>query len=125
MAKDIRDFYMRSESDPRFRPDQIEVYDEIEACINQVKMTLLTRKGEVLGEPQFGLQIEQYLFDFEIEPTRLSEEAQSQVTSYVTEAKKRNIRIEPGYSQDEKGREIFILKIDINGRRSPFAILYD
>ena len=84
MAKDIRDFYMRSESDPRFRPDQIEVYDEIEASINQTKMTLLTRKSEVLGEPQFGLQIEQYLFDFEVEPTRLSEEAQSQVTSYLS-----------------------------------------
>ncbi len=125
MAGDIRDFYMRPESDPRFRPDQIEVYDEIEACINQVKMTLLTRKGEVLGEPQFGLQIEQYLFDFDVDSNSLSEEAQSQVTSYVTEAKKRQVKIEPGYSQDDKGREIYILKIEIDGRRSPFAILYD
>lgn len=125
MPGDIRDFYMRPESDPRFRPDQIEVYDEIEACINQVKMTLLTRKGEVLGEPQFGLQIEQYLFDFDVDSNNLSEEAQSQVTSYVTEAKKRQVRIEPGYSQDDKGREIYILKIEIDGRRSPFAILYD
>lgn len=125
MAGDIRDFYMRPESDPRFRPDQIEVYDEIEACINQVKMTLLTRKGEVLGEPQFGLQIEQYLFDFDVDSNNLSEEAQSQVTSYVTEAKKRQVKIEPGYSQDDKGREIYILKIEIDGRRSPFAILYD
>lgn len=125
MPGDIRDFYMRPESDPRFRPDQIEVYDEIEACINQVKMTLLTRKGEVLGEPQFGLQIEQYLFDFDVDSNSLSEEAQSQVTSYVTEAKKRQVKIEPGYSQDDKGREIYILKIEIDGRRSPFAILYD
>jgi hypothetical protein len=125
MAGDIRDFYMRSESDPRFRPDQVEVYDEVESCINQVRMTLLTRKGEVLGEPLFGLQVEQYLFEYDIDTLTLVEEAQSQVTSFVTESKRRRVSIEPGEATDDKGRKIFIFKISIDGRRSPFAILYD
>ena len=125
MPANIRDFYMRVEADPRFRPDQIEVYDDVESCINQVKMTLLTRKGEVLGEPNFGLQVEQYLFDFELDPNSLSEEAQSQVQAYVTEAKKRGSSIDSGTASDDKGRKIFMLKISIDGRKSPFAILYE
>ena len=51
---DVRDFYMRSESDPQFRKDQLEVYDEIEATVDKIKMTLGTKKGEVLGEYNFG-----------------------------------------------------------------------
>lgn len=120
-----RDFYMRDENDPLFRPDQIEVYDEIEACVNQVRMTLLTRKGEVLGEPGFGLDIEGYLFDFELDPFGLSDEAQAQVYSYVSESKKRRVFIEPSYTTDERQRKMYVLKISIDGRRNPYAILYD
>lgn len=122
---DIRDFYMRPENDPKYRPDQVEVYDEIEACINQVKMTLLTNKGEVLGEPGFGLQVESYLFDFELDPFKLSDNANSQIQKYVTESKRRGVSAKPSYITDEKDRKTYALQIKIDGRRSPFAILYD
>jgi hypothetical protein len=122
---DIRDFYMRPENDPKYRQDQVEVYDELEACINQVKMTLLTNKGEVLGEPGFGLQVESYLFDFELDPFKLSDNANSQIQKYVTESKRRGVSAKPSYTTDEKDRKTYALQISIDGRRSPFAILYD
>lgn len=122
---DIRDFYMRGEGDPKYRPDQVEVYDEIEASINQVKMTLLTNKGEVLGEPNFGIQSEKYLFEFEADPFKLAEDANSQIQKYVGEARKRSISATPQYITDAKERKIYVLQVNIDGRRSPFAVLYD
>jgi hypothetical protein len=122
---DTRDFYMRREDDPLFRPDQIEVYDEIEATVNKVKMTLHTNKGEVLGEPGFGLEVERYLFDFELNPFALADEANSQVYAYIPEAATRKIKISPVYTTDEKDRKVYALKIAIDGRKSPFAVLYD
>ena len=122
---DIRDFYMRADGDPKYRPDQVEVYDEIEASINQVKMTLLTNKGEVLGEPSFGVQVEQYLFEFELDPCKLSEDANNQIQKYVGEAKKRKIHATPMYITDKRDRKVYVLQINIDGRRSPFAVLYD
>lgn len=121
----IRDFYMRTESDPKYREDQIEVYDEIEASITQTRMTLLTNKGEVLGEPSFGLQVEKYLFEFELNPFQLSDDANQQIQKYVSESRKRNISAKPSYLEDEKGRKVYILQINIDGRRSPFAVLYE
>lgn len=121
----IRDLYMRSENDPKFVADQIEVYDEIEATINQVRMTVLTNKGEVLGEPDFGLNLEKYLFDFELDPFSLSGDAQSQINIYVSEARRRKIIVTPAYTTDEKDRKIYAIQIAIDGYRSPFAILYD
>jgi hypothetical protein len=116
---------MRQEGDPKYRPDQVEVYDEIEASINQVKMTLLTNKGEVLGEPNFGIQSEKYLFEFEADPFKLAEDANLQIQKYVGEARKRKISAKPQYVTDEKDRKVYVLQIDIDGRRSPFAVLYD
>jgi hypothetical protein len=121
----VRDFYMRSESDPLFREDQIEVYDEIEACVNQIRMTLLTRRGEVLGEPDFGLEIEGYLFEFELNPFNLADAAHGQISTYVSESKRRKVTVEPGYTTDERDRKIFALKFSIDGRRNPYAVLYN
>ena len=121
----VRDFYMRDENDPQFRADQIEVYDDVEACISQIRMTLLTRKGEVLGEPNFGLNLEGYLFDFELDPFGLSDEAQAQISLYVPESKKRRVSVTPSYTLDERERKLYVLKFTIDGRRNPYAILYD
>tara|TARA_Y100000385_G_C12774423_1_gene500703 strand:- start:223 stop:597 length:375 start_codon:yes stop_codon:yes gene_type:complete len=120
----IRDFYTRDENDPKFRPDQVEVYDDLEACITQVRMTLLTNKGEVLGEPDFGIQVEKYLFDFDLNPFQLSDEANSQVGKYVSESKRRNITLSPYYVDDEKGNKQYVLNINIDGRNSKYSILY-
>tara|TARA_Y100000385_G_scaffold126196_1_gene131249 strand:+ start:792 stop:1166 length:375 start_codon:yes stop_codon:yes gene_type:complete len=121
----MRDLYMRSEDDPSFRPDQLEVSDTIESTVNKIKMTLGTAKGEVLGEPDFGLQLAQYLFDFDLNPFGLAGDANSQIYTYIPEANLRKIKVEPVYTTDSKDRKVYALKINIDGRLSPFAILFD
>ena len=121
----MRDLYMRSEDDPSFRPDQLEVSDTIESTVNKIKMTLGTAKGEVLGEPDFGLQLAQYLFDFDLNPFGLPGDANSQIYTYIPEANLRKIKVEPVYTTDSKDRKVYALKINIDGRLSPFAILFD
>ena len=118
----VRDFYTRTEGDPKFRPDQVEVYDELEACITQVRMTLLTNKGEVLGESDFGIQVEKYLFDFDLNPFQLADEANGQVGKYVSESKRRNITMNPYYINDEKGNKQYVLNINIDGRNTQYSI---
>jgi hypothetical protein len=122
---DIREFYMRSESDPKFVKDQIEVYDDLEAIISHIRMTLLTKKGEVLGQPTFGIDVESYLFEFSVDPFSLSNEATEQVEQFVPESKKRNMSITPGiYTDDRGGREVFVLSIGIEDQKNAFAVLY-
>jgi hypothetical protein len=121
----VRDFYMRTEEDPQFIPDQVEVYNELEAGVNQVRMTLLTRKGEVLGEPNFGLEVDKYLFEFELDPYGLAEEANSQIQSYVSESRKRQFSVSPGFLTDERDRRIYVLQIKVDEQKTPFAVLYD
>lgn len=122
----LRDFYFRDQTDPAFRPDQLEVYDSLEETLQQVKMTLFTRKGEVLGEPEFGIDVEKYLFEFSIDPFALSKEANDQINTYVGEGRARTIKTRPAtYNDSRAGREIFVLLIDIPELKNSLSIFYD
>jgi hypothetical protein len=122
----LRDFYLRPETDPAYRPNQLEVYDDLESAIQQIKMTLFTRKGEVLGDPDFGVELEKYLFEFSIDPFGLTKEAGGQINKYVGEARKRDITVKPAsYADDRAGREIFVLLIDVPELKNQLSIFYD
>ena len=124
MPKTIRDFYMRSLDDPKYIKDTLETTDEIEEIVSQIRMTLLTEKGEVLGEPNFGVDVNKYLFEFDIDPFSLSGSAEQQIDKYVTGSRKRDIQVRPGKYTDDRDRQIFVLSINIKGSDS-FALLYD
>ena len=119
----LKDFYMRSDGDPKYKKGILQVSDETEEAVSQIKMTLLTEKGEVLGEPEFGLDVNKYLFDFETDPFGLSNQATSQVERYVSASKFKNIEIKPSKFTDDRDREVFVLEVNINGD-NPFGIFY-
>lgn len=122
----LRDFYLRPETDPTHQKDQLEVYDDLESTLQQVKMTLFTNKGDVLGEPEFGVQVEKYLFEFSTNPFELSKEASGQINRYCGEARKRNIEVQPASYEDSKSnREVFVLLVNIPEVKNQLAIFYD
>lgn len=122
----LRDFYTRTLDDPRFLGDRVEISDELESAIQQVKMTLFTKKGEVLGEPDFGLQFENYLFEYDIDPMSLAQEGADQINKYVSEGRKRQITLSPSIYQDEKAnRDILVLLVNIPEIKSQLAMFYD
>ena len=62
----LAEFYFRNADDPNYIEDILEVSDEIEILIYQIKMVLLTNQGEVLGEPKFGGELQKILFEFDL-----------------------------------------------------------
>lgn len=122
----LRDFYTRTIEDPKYLGDKVEVSDDLESTIQQIKMTLFTKKGEVLGEPDFGIDLNKYLFEYDIDPMSLSHEATSQVNKYVAEARKRQITVNPSlYPDDKSNRDILVLLIDIPELKNSIAMFYD
>lgn len=81
----LREIYNRDPSDPSYKADQIEVTDPLEACIGKLKMLIFTRKGEVLGDPRFGLNLEDLIYDFNISEKGLRDEIQKYLITYVPE----------------------------------------
>ena len=56
------DIYLRIPTDPNYDPTQLEVDDDLFNFMQAIEMILTKRKGEVLGDPEFGANIEDFLW---------------------------------------------------------------
>lgn len=79
----MREIYNRDPLDPKYNPFQVETTDPIEICTGQLKMLLLTNRGEVLGEPRFGLNLEDLLFNLNLSENGIRSELDSFLRTYI------------------------------------------
>lgn len=122
------DFYFRNQNDPNFKDGILQVTDEIENTVQQVRMTLLTKKGEVLGEPDFGFDSDKYVFEFDNFSTKvIDQDANEQVRDYVMMAKKYQLEVQSGYLDgiDDEFRPGLVLNVKINGNQTAFSAMFD
>jgi hypothetical protein len=121
------DIYFRGPGDPNYRDGIYQVTDEIENTIQQVRMTLLTKKGEVLGETDFGFGMERYLFEFDsFSLPVIDQDANEQIATYVMMAKKYLVSAETSYiTGEDENRVGLVMDVRINGDKSAFAALFD
>lgn len=121
------DFYLRAPGDPNYVETVTSSMNDFENTISQVRMTLLTKKGEVLGEPDFGFDPTRYLFEFEgsdLQP--IEREANDQIQNYVMLSKVYAIKAEVFQFDDESNpyRMGLGLSVSIDGVK-PFAAFYE
>jgi hypothetical protein len=79
----MREIYNRDPQDPNYNPYQLETTDPIEICTGQLKMLLLTNKGEVLGDPKFGLNLEDLIFNLDLYEASIKKELDLYLKAYV------------------------------------------
>ena len=62
----MRELYMKDKEDPAYKEGILEISDEVDMIVTQIKMILYTKPGEILGAPDFGVALEDQLFVFNI-----------------------------------------------------------
>lgn len=122
----ITDIYLRSEDDPNFVPDTMHIHDEIEETVTQTKMTVLTQPGEVLGEPDFGLNAFAFLYerDNTVDVESLETRSNNQIQTYVTMDEKFDISSRAVQFEIEEFRSGLGLEIAI-GKVGNFGIIFE
>ena len=78
------EIYNRDPGDYGYQRDILETTDPIEICIGQLKMLLLTNKGEVLGDPGFGIGLDDLVFNLELSEVSIQKEINFQIQTYCT-----------------------------------------
>jgi hypothetical protein len=68
------EIYNRDPGDPLYKENILEVTDPIEICIGQLKMCLLTNKGEVLGDVSFGMNLDNMIFELALSEQSIKSE---------------------------------------------------
>jgi phage baseplate assembly protein W len=76
------DIYLRIPTDPNYDPTQIDGDDEFQQFLQLIEMLLTTKKGEVLGNPELGCNLEQFLWNDQISSSSVKTEIMTQILSY-------------------------------------------
>jgi hypothetical protein len=120
----MREIYNRDPLDPNYNPYQIETSDPVEICVGQIKMLLLTNKGEVLGDPKFGLNLEDLIFTLNLSEASISKELDLFLQTYIPLFKKLGGSYSLKFYQGTQ-RDIATLdfNIPVNGGLSPVVTL--
>tara|TARA_R110002060_G_scaffold57343_1_gene67588 strand:+ start:389 stop:757 length:369 start_codon:yes stop_codon:yes gene_type:complete len=79
---ELRDFYSRDEDAPNYQSKRLEVDDALDDLIIKIDMILFTRKGEVMGTPDFGANLDDLIFGLTFNEEQIREVIGEQVQEY-------------------------------------------
>lgn len=97
----IKDLYIRKPSDPNYVYGVMEHSNIVERIITKIKVILGTRRGDVLGDMNFGVGIEDKVFETQLNQTELEEEIQSQIEQYISESAQYQISSKVSFGRAE------------------------
>ena len=116
----IQEIYIGIPNTNQYKEKTIEITDDIETILQRIRKVLGTRKGIVLGDTDFGMNIEDYLFDMNFSEEKIRKEILYQIAKYVSPT------VGPMYSIDVKvnfgkntveGYDYMVIDIYINQQK--------
>ena len=90
----LKEIYTRNSTDPKFNDEILEHSDELENLLGQIRMIMYTKQGDVLGDTNFGFNLEDQLFLFELNANDIKNKLMEMIQNYCPDARKYNLSIE-------------------------------
>jgi len=112
----LKEIYCRNENDPFYVNRILETKDPIEALLTKLRMILFTKRGEILGEPDLGLDLDSMLFQLNYNGFQIQRDFYAQIGKYCPEAKNYKIVIEVNFVPGTV-RDICYIDIYIDGTK--------
>jgi len=83
MQQNINEIFAISKESPRYVEGALEIHDKLINIIQKIELLLYTRKGELLCQPDFGVNLEKYIFETNISAEYIKNEITMQIWKYV------------------------------------------
>jgi len=94
------DFYIGYPGHPRFRDPGVIEDDIIRVIIQKYEMLLFTNKGEVFGDLNFGMDLEELLFETKLSAESIESMINSQISEYISELANTNYTLTVSFFED-------------------------
>jgi hypothetical protein len=78
----LKDIYSREIDSPKYDPVRLEVDDSLSDLIIKIENMLFTRKGEVLGDANFGANLDELVFTLVLNESSIQRRIESQIATY-------------------------------------------
>jgi hypothetical protein len=116
------DLYTRIEGDPNFEPNQLEVQDEVVVLLQQIEMVLFTTRGDILGAPNLGVDLERLLYSLTVSEGVIRSAIYKQIENYCPLARKYKVDISVKIYKGTE-RDIGVVDIIVDGARKTGIII--
>ena len=85
MAVSFIDYYIGYPGHPRFKTPDIIEDDVIRVIIQKYEMIIFTMKGDLLGDPNFGANLEELLHETRLSAEVIEGDIKAQIADYIPE----------------------------------------
>ena len=91
----------------------MENYSEISRLLTQIETVLFTRKGDVLGNPEFGANLEDYVYSLSYNDYLLKKVVAEQIFQFCPLAQKFNVTVDVDFTKEVDRHAVFIdIRVD-------------
>ena len=97
---DYTDFYIIGPDDPTYSEGQIIEEDIVSVILQKYKMILFTSQGDVLGDKNFGGNLEILLSQTKVSDVYVKNQLTSQINSYIPELINMPYSLQVVFTQD-------------------------
>lgn len=112
-AIDYRDFYIKYPQHNLYNENLIFTDTKTEMIVNKIEMVLFTNKGDFIGDPDFGCDLEFFLWQTRVSATKIDSVIRDQFTKYIPELDNIGYELNVSIMQGEI-RDILIIDITLN-----------
>lgn len=114
----IHDIFAFTPEETQFDPTKIEINDELTEIIQQINVILTTEKGSVLGSPDFGVDLEKYLFqDVSHNSRYIESEINFQIKNFVSAAQTYEISSKVSFQRISNEDYMMVVDIYIDSKK--------
>ena len=107
------EFYIKAQGDPGFDPTEMENYSELSRLLTQIETVIFTRKGDVLGNPDFGANLEDYVYSLSYNDYLLKKVVAEQIFQFCPLAQKFNVTVDVDFTKEVDRHAVFIdIRVD-------------
>jgi len=120
---DFKDHYIGYLGHPRFIVNKIVEDDVIRVVIQKYEMLLFTNKGELLGDSDFGCDLQKLLFETRIAKSGVKTIIIEQINKYIPEISNINYILDVQFSTDpENFQEVMEIFFTISDYEVYFVV---
>lgn len=102
------EFYVRSLTDPNFKPNKLQQDDDISLLLTQLETILFTTRGSVLSDLDFGCNLESYVYELRYNDYLIKNAINAQINKYVPLAKKYPVTVDVDITTEVDRHVLFV-----------------
>lgn len=114
----IKEIYIRDEHDPYFDPTIIDYRNEVESVVSQIRMIMGTLNGQVFGDYNFGIDLENMVFNTKASSNQVMKDLDDQFDIYLRHSDNISVSCSISFGDSGQGYDYAVLDVFINGTKS-------